>query len=45
MMRETRSVKILGLENYTSKRTLIIFGKKLIVMTKFPDNGQMNKIP
>ena len=26
-------------KKYTSKRMLIIFGKKLIVMTKFPDNS------
>ena len=26
-------------KKYTSKRRLIIFGKKLIVMTKFPDNS------
>ena len=44
-MNEVGLTKILGLKKYPSTRRLITFRKNLIVMTKFPDIGQMAKIP
>ena len=46
MLSESRLTKILGLENVCKqKKNANHVQKKLIVMTKFPDIGEMAKIP